>query len=259
MIRLIASDLDGTLLQNGAQSLTSETIHAIEDLAVRHHILFVAASGRQYPNLLRLFGSAAKHMAFLCENGAVAFYQDQLLFSRPMNRELACDIIHDILATDGCEVQISGQKTLYLIPKQEEFFHHVRDVVKNEVVRLDCPEDMPEDIYKVSVFEKDGIATHHGPSFEQRWSSLVNTTVSGYGWLDFVDKAVHKGTALSALMKELSIDPSEAAAFGDNYNDIEMLELVGRGYLMENATEALRSRFPLRSHDVLTTITRELL
>ena len=66
MIKLIASDLDGTLLQNGAQSLPAEVIPFIEKLAIEHGILFVAASGRQYPNLVRLFGSASKHMAFIC-------------------------------------------------------------------------------------------------------------------------------------------------------------------------------------------------
>ena len=62
MIRLIATDLDGTLLQNGAQSLAPEAISKIECLITEHDILFVAASGRQYPNLCRLFGSAAKHI-----------------------------------------------------------------------------------------------------------------------------------------------------------------------------------------------------
>ena len=44
MIRLIASDLDGTLLQNGAQSLAPDIISFIETLAIKHNILFVAAS-----------------------------------------------------------------------------------------------------------------------------------------------------------------------------------------------------------------------
>ena len=86
MIKLIASDLDGTLLQNGAQSLPEHVIPFIEKLATEHGILFVAASGRQYPNLLRLFGSASKHMAFICENGSLVFHKDKLLAGHPMDK-----------------------------------------------------------------------------------------------------------------------------------------------------------------------------
>lgn len=78
MIKLIASDLDGTLLQNGSQALTSRAVPLICRLAEKG-ILFAAASGRQYPNLVRLFGAAAKDMAFICENGAFAVYRDEVI------------------------------------------------------------------------------------------------------------------------------------------------------------------------------------
>ena len=54
MIKLIASDLDGTLLHGGAQELPQRTIQLIHELTQKG-IHFVAASGRQYPNMRRLF------------------------------------------------------------------------------------------------------------------------------------------------------------------------------------------------------------
>ena len=81
MIKLVASDLDGTLLLNGAQQLPEEIFPLIRELK-KLGILFVAASGRQYPNMRRLFDPVADEMAFICENGALAvrnekvFYQD---------------------------------------------------------------------------------------------------------------------------------------------------------------------------------------
>ena len=71
MKTLYVSDLDGTLLQKGTQSLNSDVISFIERLYTEYGIIFVAASGRQYSNLKRLFGSASKYMAFICENGDV--------------------------------------------------------------------------------------------------------------------------------------------------------------------------------------------
>ena len=64
MLKLIASDLDGTLLQNGARTLSDTVIEQIKQLK-EMGILFVAASGRQYTNLQRLFAPVCEEMC-LC-------------------------------------------------------------------------------------------------------------------------------------------------------------------------------------------------
>ena len=66
MIKLIASDLDGTLLQNGAQRLNPEVFDMIRTLK-SHGILFTAASGRQYTNLRRLFAPVKDDIAYVAE------------------------------------------------------------------------------------------------------------------------------------------------------------------------------------------------
>lgn len=254
MIKLIASDLDGTLLQNGAQSLPPEVIPFIEELATKHNILFVAASGRQYPNLVRLFGSASRHMAFICENGSLVFYQDRLLVSHPMEKETALLISHDILSLPGCELQISGEKTCYLIPKTEAFLDRMVNHVKNDIKVLASPEDHPEAYYKISVFEASGIATGHGPELLRRHSDKAQCTISGPAWLDCVAPDVNKGRALQELIDALKIKAGECAAFGDNYNDLEMLDTVKYGYIMDNAIPEIKSRFNYHCSDVVTAI-----
>ncbi len=258
MIKLIASDLDGTLLQNGAQSLPEHVIPFIEQLATEHGILFVAASGRQYPNLVRLFGSAAKHMAFICENGSLVFYKDQLLVSHPMEREAALAISHDILAQPGCELQISGEKTCYLLPKSEAFVDRMVNHVKNDIKLLSSPEEHPEPYFKISAFEATGIVEGHGPELLARHKDKSQGTISGFAWLDFVAPDVNKGRALKELIDTLGILPSECVAFGDNYNDLEMLDSVKYGYIMDNAIEEIKSRFNYHCSDVISAI-REFL
>lgn len=254
MIKLIASDLDGTLLQNGAQSLPEGVIPFIEKLSAEHNILFVAASGRQYPNLVRLFGSASKHMAFICENGSLIFYQDKLLAGHPMDRETALTISHDILSLPGCELQISGEKTCYLIPKNERFVDRMVNHVKNDIKLLASPEEHPEPYYKISVFEESGIAKGHGPELLKRHKDKAQCTISGKAWLDCVAPGVNKGCALQELIDFLGITAGECAAFGDNYNDLEMLETVKHGYVMDNAIEEIKSRFNYHCSDVVTAI-----
>lgn len=258
MIKLIASDLDGTLLQNGAQSLPPEVIPFIEKLATEHNILFVAASGRQYPNLIRLFGAASKHMAFICENGSLVFYRDKLLVSHPMGKEVALAISHDILSLPGCELQISGEKTCYLIPKSEKFLDRMVNHVKNDIKVIATPEEHPEPYYKISVFEESGIAEGHGPKLLARHKDKAQCTISGKAWLDCVAPNVNKGRALQELIDSLGIDASECVAFGDNYNDLEMLDVVKYGYVMDNASNEIKSKFNYHCSDVVTAI-RELL
>ena len=258
MIKLIASDLDGTLLQNGAQSLPEDVIPFIETLATKHGILFVAASGRQYPNLVRLFGSASRHMAFICENGSLVFYKDKLLASHPMDRETALTISHDILSLPGCELQISGEKTCYLIPKTESFVDRMVNHVKNDIKLLPTPEEHPEPYYKISVFEESGIVEGHGPELLARHKDKAQCTISGKAWLDCVAPGVNKGRALNELMNHFGISPAECAAFGDNYNDLEMLSSVKYGYVMDNAIDTIKSKYNYHCADVVTAI-KELL
>lgn len=241
MIKLIASDLDGTLLQNGSQALTPRAIPLILRLAGKG-ILFVAASGRQYPNLLRLFGAAADKMAFICENGALTACQGNIIAKACMEPSSAHTLIADILARENCEVLISGEYTSYLLPKTEYFLSRMRDTVKNNVRVIHNLSEIPEEIIKVSVYGKAGIQKH-APYFLGRWEDTVKCTVSDLHWIDFVRSDVNKGAALSSLLDRFGIRPEETAAFGDNYNDLEMLSLVGSGYVMENAAPQIRERF----------------
>jgi len=254
MIKLIASDLDGTLLQGGAQSLPPEVIPFIEYLSREYGILFVAASGRQYTNLKRLFGSASEHMAFICENGSLVFYKDKLLFHEAMDRETALTISHDILNLPGCELQISGQMQTYLIPKDMAFYDRMVNHIKNKASLLSSPEEHPEEFYKISAYEAAGISNGHGPELIERHKDKAKCTISGHAWIDFVAPEVNKGSALGKLLDHLDLKTSECAAFGDNYNDIEMLSAVKYGYIMNNASEELRAQFHYYCDDVVSAI-----
>ena len=68
-IRLICSDIDGTLLQYGKKELESEIFEQIRELH-RRDILICPASGRQYTSLRKLFAPVADDGVCLCESGA---------------------------------------------------------------------------------------------------------------------------------------------------------------------------------------------
>ena len=255
MIRLVACDIDGTLLHGDEKEIAPVIWEEIIRLR-RKGILFCPASGRQYSSLRRLFAPVAGELAYLCENGAVVFGPGSpgpVLGKTVMERGEALRLCEEILAQPQCEVLISGENTSYLCPKQGDIVDHIRYFVGNNVTLLDRPDQVPEEMVKVSAYCREG-AERVEPVLSPRWKQF-HGAIAGEKWLDFT--LADKGTGLEQLCAALGVELGEVVAFGDNYNDVPMLKRVGRAYLMENAAEPLRQRFPnhCRSvEDILGTI-----
>ena len=72
----------------------------------------------------------------------------------------------------------------------------------------------------------------------------MNFVFSQPTYLEVLNKDVNKGLAVTEMLKKYDISPDEAMAFGDQWNDLEMLKAVKYGYLMGNAVEELKNIFP---------------
>ncbi len=118
MIRLIATDLDGTLLEPDGTLPDGifDVIEALNALGIR----FAAASGRQFSNVKRLFAPVADHMDFLCENGALCVVDGQCVGVTPIPKLLAEEMIRDIQAA-GMHLLISGRDTCYVLDEDRRY------------------------------------------------------------------------------------------------------------------------------------------
>lgn len=76
MIRLIASDIDGTLIKDSTPDLYPEMEAAVEELA-RRGIIFCAASGRQYHSIRNVFRNIKEDIVYIAENGAQIRYKEK--------------------------------------------------------------------------------------------------------------------------------------------------------------------------------------
>ena len=161
MIRLVASDIDGTLLHGEETTIAPVIFCQIRRLRAKG-ILFCPASGRQYSSLRRLFSPVANQLTYLCENGAVVYGAGSpgpVLGKTPMSRRQALALCEEILALPSCEVLISGANTSYLCPKQADIVDHMRYFVGNNVTILATPDEMPEPIVKLAVYAPAGAET----------------------------------------------------------------------------------------------------
>ena len=214
-IKMICSDIDGTLLQYGRKKLEGEIFDQIRALHDRG-ILFCPASGRQYTSLRLLFAPVADCCVFLCENGGVLFKDEHCIAENPMPRALAEEIAHDLWN----------------------------------------PSEIPEEIVKVSVYLHEGVEKY-ADRFVPRWQQ-ANCAVAGPYWIDTT--TANKGVGVESLCRVLGFAHDEVMAFGDNYNDVAMLDLVGTPYIMDGAAAPLRARYPLhtpRPEDVLREFLRK--
>ncbi|RDY33188.1 HAD family hydrolase [Lachnotalea glycerini] len=255
MIKLIASDLDGTLLQNGAQQLTEQVIPYIKRLK-EMGIVFVAASGRQYANLQRLFEPFKNEISYICENGALVVNEGKILHKTIINKELGEEILVDIRQKEGCEILLSGMNTSYLEPKTNEYAHRMQYIVKNNVTIVKDILEVTEDYLKISVYEREGI-NNSEEYFRDKWKDKVTVVTSGTEWLDMISLGTNKGNAMKVLQETFHILPEETMAFGDNYNDVEMLKNAGYSYAMNSGKKDIinLSRFSTnRVEDILAKV-----
>ena len=222
-IRLVCSDIDGTLLQYGKKELEGEIFEQIRALHQRG-IWFCPASGRQYTSLRKLFAPVADCCVFICENGGTIFQEEQCIAKNPMPRALAEEIANDMWTrSEGQgEVMLSGQNTAYLMERGLGMLQRVQ-FVGNHYQIIHSPAEVPEDITKVSVYLHEGVE-NYVERFVPRWKQ-ANCAVAGPYWIDTT--FANKGIGVQCVCRTLGIDPAQVMAFGDNYNDVAMLDLVG--------------------------------
>lgn len=228
MVQLIASDIDGTLLQ-GTYELSEVLFSEIRRLK-KNGIIFCAASGRRYTDLRRLFRPVADDIAYVCENGAIVYYEDKVIFRKGLARETAVQIANHVMETPSCEVLISGESAAYILPKKEGFLQEIQPFISGIVLKVASLEDIHEEMLKVSAYCREG-SVACVKNFEERWGEKVHVAISGERWLDF--NTSDKGQGLSALCRMLQISSRDVMAFGDNYNDIPMMRWAGMPYLMK--------------------------
>lgn len=238
MMKLIASDIDGTLLVEGHDKLNPELFDVIMKLKEKG-ILFAAASGRQYHSVRRLFEPIANDMIFICENGSNVICRGYEMSSTVLNRQDAEDLIRYIRTLEGCCLTASTRGAMYVEDEEEHFLRLLTEGYHNEIqlVQDVLAEDI--DIIKISIYKEGGIRDI-APEIVDLWKGRFNTVVAGEPWIDFMDYQADKGNALKKIQDVLQIKKEETMAFGDNHNDLGMLKAAGESYAVANARTAVR-------------------
>lgn len=241
MIKLIASDLDGTLLRNGALSLTPHAIELIHELTQKG-VHFVAASGRQYDNERKLFAPIKDEISYIAENGSICIHQGTVVSRGIIEDDLVRRIIHEVKKQENFRLLISREDTCIIENSDPDFVHHIRDVIGNTTLVIDDITKVEGTILKIAVanmIDSHQVIENYLHYLQQMFGSEIKVVTSGAFWIDFVVPDANKGTALTGLMNLLGVKPEECIAFGDQYNDVEMLQTAGTSYAMSKAAPGI--------------------
>lgn len=235
-IKLVACDVDGTLLFDYAPALPDSTLEVIGRL-LDSGITFVPASGRAYDSLCKLFAPFVDRMPFIANNGTVAYLNGEVVYRSIMDRPLGNSLIDAMLENDDVEALVTGALTSYIQPKSPDYPAFMIDELGFDITIVDDLKSIDEPFTKISAYYPSRIVDE--AFWSRRFGKDCSIASAGSGWVDMMPTGTSKATALSALLDLLGIQPEYVAAFGDAHNDCEMLKLAGLSIAMETADPRL--------------------
>lgn len=239
-IKLIAIDMDHTLLNDKGhipENFTDQ-VFALKEKGIQVAI----ASGRPLYTLLDMFSHIEDQLIFVSDNGAAITYQQAQLFNsiiEPNQYRQLMTFTRDRENVDGIPI-LCALDAAY-IPKKYDHYDEVYRTFYSNIYYYEDFTSVDAVANKFTIYTPNNDAveqyeTIYGPELNQHFSA----TTSGKEWIDIMNKNIDKGQAMFQLSNILNISTDQMMAFGDNYNDIEMLAAVKYSYAMENAHDDIK-------------------
>ncbi len=239
MIKIIVSDLDGTLL-NSKKELPKRFPELIKALN-REGIRFVPASGRPVHTLKVQFEEYFHEIGLICENGNMVLDRGEMVYYTSIQKKELEKLLVQIERIDELRPALCGIDAAYIVDRLPVFEAQVRRFFYNTVVVENFEGVISqEEICKVSCIDGINPLTNACPKL-----SLItdhyDLIPSGDNWIDIVKKGENKGKALQMLMKKFGAKAEETMVFGDFLNDLSLMEVCDHTFAMKNAHPDLKA------------------
>ena len=238
MIRLIATDLDDTLLDASA-GLTARTQRAL-DAAMALGCGITLSSGRMMEATLPFARKIGVNAPMLLYNGAMIYDHntDETLYAPRIACETALGIVK-LAEAEGFYIQ--------LYPGVGYYCSEIIDYTRAYARQINVPatpvhmpmsqwlEAHPSDMQKMLIIDTPEGADRIQAILRETFPHGACYLKSKAHYLEIAPEGVDKGQSLRFLAEHLGLTPDEVMAFGDGQNDVPMLEYAGAGYAMANA------------------------
>ena len=253
-IRAVFSDVDGTLL-NSAHRVTPRTAEWIRKLG-EMDIPFVIVSARSPSGIYPIMKRNGFRSALIAYSGALIMDKGRnVLYNRQIPRDLAAGIERFFNEKKRSDKSFDMSWCIYsaddwISPDRSD----PRIMREEQIVEAQSREGTVEDLAPGAGVNKFLCICAPGTILEiekevKKNFPEVEAVKSSDILLEIMAKGISKADALERYCAHLGITPQETIAFGDNYNDVEMLEAAGISCVMGNAPEEILRRFPLHTAD----------
>ena len=251
-------DMDGTLL-NSKGNITVENQNALKKLE-QSGVEIILASGRVGP-MIKPFSKQLdiKGHIISCNGGLITDEKSgEILYSNIMDKAIVIEIInycikHNMDFLVYSSDMVFSNKNNPLAKKYENFNKTLSDYLRFPIKYID--EYTIENINNVNILKillicNDQKQVKLLESIFSKHNTL-SVVSSANGLLDIMASNTSKGNALKILSEKLNVNLDSVIAFGDNYNDIEMLNCVGMPIAMGNSVDKLKivSKYVTKSND----------
>ena len=246
-IRVIATDMDGTLLDPKGQ-LDLPRLEKILDKLDQCDIRFVIATGNEVHRMRQLLGHLAERVVLVVANGARIFENNELIQAQTWDDAIVDRALAHFKGRE-CQDQFVVTAMNGGFVKEGTVFTELDKFMTPEMIeklyqRMNFIDEFDSSLFGGVLKMSMVVGEERLDSVLQEINDLfyghVRAVSSGYGCIDILQDGIHKAWGLEELLKRWNLKPEQIMAFGDSENDIEMLELAGISYAMENAEEAVK-------------------
>ncbi|MGB4984574.1 MAG: HAD family hydrolase [Erysipelotrichaceae bacterium] len=230
MIKLVVLDVDGTLIEKGTKNICQSTIDSLNCLHTKGMKLAIA-SGRPPYLMENSFLKDIPFDYFICNNGTITIDNNQReVFKTSLSVEEVNELISDFKDDDNA-IMFQFKDNSYCFNGKKRLSNMLRTFIGNDQTMIDEREN-PMQHYKelpcsaVCYIKESDIARY------RRKYKKYSIVAFDKDYYDIMDKKVNKGNGVKQLSDKLGIKMNEVMAFGDDLNDVEMINCVGIGICM---------------------------
>jgi Cof subfamily protein (haloacid dehalogenase superfamily) len=248
MIRLLVSDLDGTLLTD--EKTVSKTdriaLQKLKDAGIE----ICLATGRNRAEIEHVMKDIGLSFHQVTQNGAQVYAENgHMLHSTQFNAQTSLGLYQLIRSFRSVPVIIDAflgankSNLKRIIPmEQKSYFQYEDDNVFQHVSELDKKIGLEIAPIKFSYFGDIPMLRFLEEEVQKRFPNQFNSFLVDKDCLDFMPLHVNKGSGLQLLFDHLGFSKDEVVCIGDSENDISMFELIPNSFAMETASSIVKSK-----------------
>ncbi|MGN1272035.1 MAG: Cof-type HAD-IIB family hydrolase [Lactobacillus sp.] len=241
--KLIFSDIDGTLI-NDELKVTPKTRDAIRKQIINGNI-FIPTSGRLPKGIMTAAGQILTVFPMIAYNGALALDETgRALITRFFDAKKAAEICRYVEEqNNGTAWNVYSGYVWYSSTKESDLLKNEESIVNVKPTKVTIDQIAKlQGVHKGLIMGKPEELNRMQKELSAKYSDL-DFVKSSPTLLEIVLKGVSKKSAVEIVAQEYGVSLKDCIAFGDNYNDEEMLKAVGHPFIMGNAPEDLKKEF----------------